>query len=150
MSKLLPERFAEQLIRVYFKKTDEKSLEAAKKHFVQWCMDRNFSKPQVEFIYYEINCSSDGLGTSPPRNTDVMGENEYRALLNTAGHIMSRSLDHVSRFIVRVSAYYLAVLPATSVFRFNLIADVSLILATAGSRHARVWFAVCLWCPKDA
>uniref|UniRef100_A0A3B4YXU3 Deoxynucleoside triphosphate triphosphohydrolase SAMHD1 n=1 Tax=Stegastes partitus TaxID=144197 RepID=A0A3B4YXU3_9TELE len=46
VSKLLPEQFAEQLIRVYYKKRDEKSLEAAKKHFVQWCMDRNFSKPQ--------------------------------------------------------------------------------------------------------
>ncbi|XP_040914585.1 deoxynucleoside triphosphate triphosphohydrolase SAMHD1 [Toxotes jaculatrix] len=46
VSKLLPEHFAEQLIRVYCKKTDDKSLEAAKKHFVQWCMDRNFSKPQ--------------------------------------------------------------------------------------------------------
>ncbi|XP_056305766.1 deoxynucleoside triphosphate triphosphohydrolase SAMHD1 isoform X2 [Danio aesculapii] len=46
VSKLLPERFAEQLIRVYCKKTDNKSLEAAKKYFVQWCMDRNFTKPQ--------------------------------------------------------------------------------------------------------
>ncbi|XP_062314410.1 deoxynucleoside triphosphate triphosphohydrolase SAMHD1 [Osmerus eperlanus] len=46
VSKLLPERFAEQLIRVYCKKTDERSVEAAKKHFVQWCMDMNFSKPQ--------------------------------------------------------------------------------------------------------
>ncbi|CAI5647726.1 unnamed protein product [Oreochromis niloticus] len=46
VSKLLPEHFVEQLIRVYCKKTDDKTLEAAKKHFVQWCMDRNFSKPQ--------------------------------------------------------------------------------------------------------
>ncbi|CAN9515545.1 unnamed protein product [Ophioblennius macclurei] len=46
VSKLLPECFAEQLIRVYCKKTDKKSLETAKKHFVQWCMDMNFSKPQ--------------------------------------------------------------------------------------------------------
>ncbi|XP_051281652.1 deoxynucleoside triphosphate triphosphohydrolase SAMHD1 isoform X2 [Dicentrarchus labrax] len=46
VSKLLPEQFAEQLIRVYCKKTDERSLDAAKKHFVQWCMDKNFSKPQ--------------------------------------------------------------------------------------------------------
>uniref|UniRef100_A0AAX7T2F4 Deoxynucleoside triphosphate triphosphohydrolase SAMHD1 n=1 Tax=Astatotilapia calliptera TaxID=8154 RepID=A0AAX7T2F4_ASTCA len=50
VSKLLPEQFVEQLIRVYCKKTDDKTLEAAKKHFVQWCMDRNFSKPQVLFI----------------------------------------------------------------------------------------------------
>uniref|UniRef100_A0A8C8DP52 SAM domain and HD domain 1 n=1 Tax=Oryzias sinensis TaxID=183150 RepID=A0A8C8DP52_9TELE len=46
VSKLLPEHFAEQLIRVYFKKTDSESLEAAKKHFIQWCMNKNFSKPQ--------------------------------------------------------------------------------------------------------
>uniref|UniRef100_A0A8C2ZFA7 Deoxynucleoside triphosphate triphosphohydrolase SAMHD1 n=1 Tax=Cyclopterus lumpus TaxID=8103 RepID=A0A8C2ZFA7_CYCLU len=46
VSKLLPEQFAEQLIRVYCKKTDDRSLEAAKKLFVQWCMDENFSKPQ--------------------------------------------------------------------------------------------------------
>ncbi|XP_047445358.1 deoxynucleoside triphosphate triphosphohydrolase SAMHD1 [Mugil cephalus] len=46
VSKLLPEQFAEQLIRVFCKKTDKKSLEAAKKHFVQWCIDKNFSKPQ--------------------------------------------------------------------------------------------------------
>uniref|UniRef100_A0A8C2CZR0 Deoxynucleoside triphosphate triphosphohydrolase SAMHD1 n=1 Tax=Cyprinus carpio TaxID=7962 RepID=A0A8C2CZR0_CYPCA len=46
VSKLLPECFAEQLIRVYCKKMDDKSLEAAKKYFVQWCMDRNFTKPQ--------------------------------------------------------------------------------------------------------
>lgn len=58
VSKLLPEHFVEQLIRVYCKKTDDKTLEAAKKHFVQWCMDRNFSKPQVLFICCTVkNCS---------------------------------------------------------------------------------------------
>ncbi|XP_056129818.1 deoxynucleoside triphosphate triphosphohydrolase SAMHD1 [Lampris incognitus] len=46
VSKLLPECFAEQLIRVSCKKTDERSLEAARKHFVQWCMDNDFTKPQ--------------------------------------------------------------------------------------------------------
>uniref|UniRef100_A0A1A7WX25 Deoxynucleoside triphosphate triphosphohydrolase SAMHD1 n=1 Tax=Iconisemion striatum TaxID=60296 RepID=A0A1A7WX25_9TELE len=46
VSKLLPEQFVEQQIRVYCKKTDKESLEAAKKYFVQWCMDRNFTKPQ--------------------------------------------------------------------------------------------------------
>ncbi|XP_010790741.1 LOW QUALITY PROTEIN: deoxynucleoside triphosphate triphosphohydrolase SAMHD1-like [Notothenia coriiceps] len=49
VSKLLPEQFAEQLIRVYCKKTDDRSLEAAKKHFVQWCINMNLSKPQVLF-----------------------------------------------------------------------------------------------------
>uniref|UniRef100_A0A9J8ALS4 SAM domain and HD domain 1 n=1 Tax=Cyprinus carpio carpio TaxID=630221 RepID=A0A9J8ALS4_CYPCA len=53
VSKLLPECFAEQLIRVYCKKMDDKSLEAAKKYFVQWCMDRNFTKPQ--FKWYLCN-----------------------------------------------------------------------------------------------
>uniref|UniRef100_A0A2K6S923 Deoxynucleoside triphosphate triphosphohydrolase SAMHD1 n=2 Tax=Saimiri boliviensis TaxID=27679 RepID=A0A2K6S923_SAIBB len=46
VSRLLPERFAEQLIRVYCKKTDAKSLYAAQQHFVQWCSDKNFTKPQ--------------------------------------------------------------------------------------------------------
>ncbi|KAM3871742.1 deoxynucleoside triphosphate triphosphohydrolase SAMHD1 [Diretmus argenteus] len=46
VSKFLPECFAEQAIQVYYKKTDERSLEAAKKYFVQWCMNMNFSKPQ--------------------------------------------------------------------------------------------------------
>uniref|UniRef100_A0A1A8G7D5 Deoxynucleoside triphosphate triphosphohydrolase SAMHD1 n=2 Tax=Nothobranchius korthausae TaxID=1143690 RepID=A0A1A8G7D5_9TELE len=46
VSKMLPEQFVEQQIRGYCKKTDKASLEAAKKYFVQWCMDRNFTKPQ--------------------------------------------------------------------------------------------------------
>ncbi|KAM8945627.1 deoxynucleoside triphosphate triphosphohydrolase SAMHD1 [Pelodytes ibericus] len=46
VSQLLPEKFAEQIIRVYCKSTDEKSLEAAKRYFIQWCMNRDFSKPQ--------------------------------------------------------------------------------------------------------
>uniref|UniRef100_A0A3Q3X7A0 Deoxynucleoside triphosphate triphosphohydrolase SAMHD1 n=1 Tax=Mola mola TaxID=94237 RepID=A0A3Q3X7A0_MOLML len=47
VSKLLPEQFAEQLIRVYCKKTDDRSLEVAKMHFVQWCINMDFSKPQA-------------------------------------------------------------------------------------------------------
>uniref|UniRef100_G3SPI6 Deoxynucleoside triphosphate triphosphohydrolase SAMHD1 n=2 Tax=Loxodonta africana TaxID=9785 RepID=G3SPI6_LOXAF len=46
VSQLLPERFAEQLIRVYCKKTDNRSLYAAQQHFVQWCSIRGFTKPQ--------------------------------------------------------------------------------------------------------
>ncbi|XP_036606119.1 deoxynucleoside triphosphate triphosphohydrolase SAMHD1 isoform X4 [Trichosurus vulpecula] len=46
VSQLLPEKFAEQLIRVYCKKTDKQSLDAASKYFVQWCMNKNFTKPQ--------------------------------------------------------------------------------------------------------
>ncbi|XP_012866152.1 PREDICTED: deoxynucleoside triphosphate triphosphohydrolase SAMHD1 [Dipodomys ordii] len=45
VSRFLPETFAEQLIRVYCKKTDEKSLFAATQQFVQWCKDRDFTKP---------------------------------------------------------------------------------------------------------
>ncbi|XP_075902012.1 deoxynucleoside triphosphate triphosphohydrolase SAMHD1 [Nelusetta ayraudi] len=45
VSKLLPETFSEQLIRVYYKKRDE-TLGAANKNFVQWCMNHDFSKPQ--------------------------------------------------------------------------------------------------------
>ncbi|ETE61363.1 SAM domain and HD domain-containing protein 1, partial [Ophiophagus hannah] len=47
VSKLLPEKFAEQIIRVYCKKTDTKIIETATKYFVQWCMDKDFTKPQV-------------------------------------------------------------------------------------------------------
>ncbi|XP_052040091.1 deoxynucleoside triphosphate triphosphohydrolase SAMHD1 isoform X2 [Apodemus sylvaticus] len=46
VSQLLPEKFAEQLIRVYCKKKDRKSLDAAGKHFIQWCALRDFTKPQ--------------------------------------------------------------------------------------------------------
>ncbi|KAJ3586075.1 hypothetical protein NHX12_012476, partial [Muraenolepis orangiensis] len=45
-NQLLPEQFAEQLIRVYCKKTDQETLAVARKHVVQWCMNNNFSKPQ--------------------------------------------------------------------------------------------------------
>ncbi|XP_063000921.1 deoxynucleoside triphosphate triphosphohydrolase SAMHD1 [Elgaria multicarinata webbii] len=46
VSKLLPEKFAEQLIRVYCKKKDEKVIYVATKHFIQWCMDKDFTKPR--------------------------------------------------------------------------------------------------------
>ncbi|XP_029579762.1 deoxynucleoside triphosphate triphosphohydrolase SAMHD1 isoform X1 [Salmo trutta] len=46
VSQMLSDRFHEQLIRVYFKKRDEKTVEAAKMNFVKWCMDNKFSKPQ--------------------------------------------------------------------------------------------------------
>uniref|UniRef100_UPI00398EA516 deoxynucleoside triphosphate triphosphohydrolase SAMHD1-like n=1 Tax=Pristiophorus japonicus TaxID=55135 RepID=UPI00398EA516 len=40
---LITERFSEQLIQVYCKRTDKPSLEAAQKHFEQWCSNRNFT-----------------------------------------------------------------------------------------------------------
>ncbi|XP_071233638.1 deoxynucleoside triphosphate triphosphohydrolase SAMHD1-like [Salvelinus alpinus] len=50
VSKLLPECFAEQIIRVYCKKTDVGTMEAAKKKFDQWCKDMKFSKLQFTCI----------------------------------------------------------------------------------------------------
>ncbi|XP_053249861.1 deoxynucleoside triphosphate triphosphohydrolase SAMHD1 isoform X1 [Podarcis raffonei] len=44
VSKLLPEKFEEQQIRVYCKTADE--ICDARKYFVQWCIDNNFTKPQ--------------------------------------------------------------------------------------------------------
>ncbi|XP_072223758.1 deoxynucleoside triphosphate triphosphohydrolase SAMHD1 [Leuresthes tenuis] len=86
VSKLLPEQFAEQLIRVYCKKTDDKSLEAAKKHFVQWCMNKNFSKPQDgDIIAPELTplkaswCNNDGEDSD-----DGGSQKTNRALVN--GH----------------------------------------------------------------
>ncbi|XP_078251978.1 deoxynucleoside triphosphate triphosphohydrolase SAMHD1-like [Rhinoraja longicauda] len=46
VSHMLPVRFTEQLIQVYCKKTDNKSVQAAQKLFVQWCINSNFSKPK--------------------------------------------------------------------------------------------------------
>ncbi|XP_065778025.1 deoxynucleoside triphosphate triphosphohydrolase SAMHD1 isoform X2 [Muntiacus reevesi] len=46
VSQFLPWIFAEQLIRVYCKKTDEKTLFAARQHFVHWCLINDFTKPQ--------------------------------------------------------------------------------------------------------
>ncbi|XP_068997212.1 deoxynucleoside triphosphate triphosphohydrolase SAMHD1-like isoform X1 [Embiotoca jacksoni] len=54
VSGLLPDHFSEQVIRVYCKKTDDASLKAAKKHFVQWCTKNNFSKPKVGDIPPEL------------------------------------------------------------------------------------------------
>ncbi|XP_042265068.1 deoxynucleoside triphosphate triphosphohydrolase SAMHD1-like [Thunnus maccoyii] len=42
MSELRPTCFSETLIMVYCKRTDDKSLEAAKKHFLQWCRNKGF------------------------------------------------------------------------------------------------------------
>ncbi|KAM6929985.1 deoxynucleoside triphosphate triphosphohydrolase SAMHD1 isoform 2-T2 [Lycodopsis pacificus] len=80
VSKLLPEQFAEQLIRVYCKKTDGRSLEAAKKHFVQWCMNENFSKPQDgDIIAPELTPLKDGWSN---RDEDDEGREVKRALVN--------------------------------------------------------------------
>lgn len=54
VSKMLPETFAEQLIRVYYKKTDTRSLEAANKYFVKWCLIKDFTKPLVPLALHII------------------------------------------------------------------------------------------------
>ncbi|KAG7477935.1 hypothetical protein MATL_G00074830 [Megalops atlanticus] len=46
VSQLLPQKFAEQLIQVYCKRMDQRSIDAAKKYFVQWCINKDFTKPQ--------------------------------------------------------------------------------------------------------
>ncbi|XP_055508220.1 deoxynucleoside triphosphate triphosphohydrolase SAMHD1-like isoform X2 [Leucoraja erinacea] len=46
VSQMLPGIFTEQLIQVSCKKTDDQSVQAAQKLFVQWCINRNFTKPR--------------------------------------------------------------------------------------------------------
>ncbi|XP_019510713.1 PREDICTED: deoxynucleoside triphosphate triphosphohydrolase SAMHD1 [Hipposideros armiger] len=46
VSQLLPERFEEQIIRVYCKKLDIQSFYAAREHFIKWCSIKEYSKPQ--------------------------------------------------------------------------------------------------------
>uniref|UniRef100_A0A8C4V0Y6 Deoxynucleoside triphosphate triphosphohydrolase SAMHD1 n=1 Tax=Falco tinnunculus TaxID=100819 RepID=A0A8C4V0Y6_FALTI len=46
VSKLLPMTFAEQIIRVYCKRQDADIVSAAKQYFIQWCIKKNFTKPQ--------------------------------------------------------------------------------------------------------
>ncbi|XP_062925463.1 deoxynucleoside triphosphate triphosphohydrolase SAMHD1-like [Mobula hypostoma] len=44
VSQILPKKFSEQLIQAYCKKTDKKSVRAARKHFAQWCRNRKLPK----------------------------------------------------------------------------------------------------------
>ncbi|XP_012583823.1 PREDICTED: deoxynucleoside triphosphate triphosphohydrolase SAMHD1 [Condylura cristata] len=56
VSQLLPKRFAEQLIRVYCKKTDEKSLSAAQQQFLNWCKnDNNVGPPSFTPLKLNFN-----------------------------------------------------------------------------------------------
>uniref|UniRef100_A0A8C6JAM0 Deoxynucleoside triphosphate triphosphohydrolase SAMHD1 n=1 Tax=Melopsittacus undulatus TaxID=13146 RepID=A0A8C6JAM0_MELUD len=47
VSKLLPRTFAEQVIRVYCKSQNPVIVSAAKQYFIQWCMEKNFTKPPL-------------------------------------------------------------------------------------------------------
>uniref|UniRef100_A0A8C6J650 Deoxynucleoside triphosphate triphosphohydrolase SAMHD1 n=1 Tax=Melopsittacus undulatus TaxID=13146 RepID=A0A8C6J650_MELUD len=55
VSKLLPRTFAEQVIRVYCKSQNPVIVSAAKQYFIQWCMEKNFTKPPGSSYSY-INC----------------------------------------------------------------------------------------------
>ncbi|KFP27224.1 Deoxynucleoside triphosphate triphosphohydrolase SAMHD1, partial [Colius striatus] len=46
VSKLLPMTFAEQVIRVYCTSQDPGVVSAAKQYFIQWCIKKDFTKPQ--------------------------------------------------------------------------------------------------------
>uniref|UniRef100_A0A8C5U4D1 Deoxynucleoside triphosphate triphosphohydrolase SAMHD1 n=1 Tax=Malurus cyaneus samueli TaxID=2593467 RepID=A0A8C5U4D1_9PASS len=47
VSKFLPIIFMEQVVRVYYKSQDPYIISCAKQYFVQWCMENDFTKPQV-------------------------------------------------------------------------------------------------------
>ncbi|OXB61764.1 UNVERIFIED_CONTAM: hypothetical protein H355_005229, partial [Colinus virginianus] len=47
VSRLLPGTFSEQVIRVYCRRQDQVIVSAAKQYFVQWCIKRDFTKPQM-------------------------------------------------------------------------------------------------------
>ncbi|KAJ8303325.1 hypothetical protein KUTeg_019721 [Tegillarca granosa] len=49
VSQMLPEKFAEQHVRLYCKKTDPHSLEFAAKCFQLWCEQKGFPRPKVGF-----------------------------------------------------------------------------------------------------
>ncbi|XP_036899901.1 deoxynucleoside triphosphate triphosphohydrolase SAMHD1 isoform X2 [Sturnira hondurensis] len=60
VSHFLPDIFAEQHVRLYCKKTDQKSLHAAQQHFIKWCQDRHFPKPKEGDVGTPLH-----LGNSP-------------------------------------------------------------------------------------
>ena len=47
---MLPETFAEQLLRLYCKKSDEESLKQAELCFKMWCKKRKMPDPKVTFM----------------------------------------------------------------------------------------------------
>lgn len=46
VSSMLPEMFAEQNLRVYFRRTDPEDLDKAKRCFVQWCLGQKCTTPK--------------------------------------------------------------------------------------------------------
>ncbi|XP_045688699.1 deoxynucleoside triphosphate triphosphohydrolase SAMHD1 isoform X2 [Phyllostomus hastatus] len=67
VSCLLPDIFAEQHVRLYCKKTDQDSLQAALQHFIKWCNNRDFPKPKEGDFMTPLK-----VGNSPctPPDTD--------------------------------------------------------------------------------
>uniref|UniRef100_A0A8C9YEV6 HD/PDEase domain-containing protein n=1 Tax=Sander lucioperca TaxID=283035 RepID=A0A8C9YEV6_SANLU len=76
VSKLLPACFSEQLIRVYSKKkkTDEQSLEAARRHLIKWCKAKGLPNPQAGTKHATSTSRTEPLymgshsSTRPPRH----------------------------------------------------------------------------------
>ena len=54
VSRMLPQMFEEQEVRVYVKKRDQQSVEIATKCFERWCASHNMKKPKVMFDLIEL------------------------------------------------------------------------------------------------
>ena len=58
VSQMLPQTFREQDVRVYCKKTDPASVQAARKYFRAWCLKQDCITPKVcEFYTQNVVCT---------------------------------------------------------------------------------------------
>ncbi|XP_068118219.1 deoxynucleoside triphosphate triphosphohydrolase SAMHD1-like [Hyperolius riggenbachi] len=73
VSQLLPTTFAEQFIRVYCKKTDEKSLKTAKESFEKWCENR---KPKSQTCDSSAVKEEDKEGSTDGGNGETSGDKQ--------------------------------------------------------------------------
>uniref|UniRef100_A0A671FAS4 Deoxynucleoside triphosphate triphosphohydrolase SAMHD1 n=1 Tax=Rhinolophus ferrumequinum TaxID=59479 RepID=A0A671FAS4_RHIFE len=87
VSQFLPEKFKEQQIRVYCKKTDEESLYAAQQYFVNWCAKRAFNKPQDGDVIAPLittpqrdvrNCQKSARSPAIPQETSKARQQLFR------------------------------------------------------------------------
>uniref|UniRef100_A0A8C9YF62 HD domain-containing protein n=1 Tax=Sander lucioperca TaxID=283035 RepID=A0A8C9YF62_SANLU len=83
VSKLLPACFSEQLIRVYSRKTDEPSVEAARRHLVKWCKAKGLPNPQHSVVLDTISLKTNDFRV-PGYITACLGHivSFFRALFN--------------------------------------------------------------------
>ncbi|XP_062897157.1 deoxynucleoside triphosphate triphosphohydrolase SAMHD1-like [Mobula hypostoma] len=85
VSHLLPERFTEQLIQVYCKRPDKAIVEAARKHFIQWCINRNFAKPRDgDIIAPELTPLKADWNKSDSDSDDSQSSNDVHSDINKA------------------------------------------------------------------